>query len=98
MIVFFIMSFVLLFTLIYNKNSKLSTLLISICFSFFYLYIITEILSVLNRISVKTIAISWMMYDVLLIILNMVKMHKNKIDLKASIQKINIMQIIQSIP
>ena len=98
MIVFLIISFILLFTLFLDKNNnKFNSLLMSISFSFFYLYIITEVLSILNKISVKAIAISWIIYDVLLIILNIVKIYNNKIDLKANIQKINIKQIIKQI-
>ena len=91
-------SVILLYSLIKNKDNKFSSLVLSICISFAFLYGITEILSLFNAISEMTIKCSWIVFNIFILVLCAIKAYKNKfefkINVKECVKKVNLIKLL----
>ena len=92
----------LIFYIIKNDKNKFQSFLISICLTFSYLYVVTEVLSLFSMISEVSIKISWSLFLACLLFISIIKFIKNrhkkendiKIHLKDIVKKVKFAYII----
>ena len=94
----------LIFNIIKKEKNNFSVFLLSICLTFIYLYVVTEVLSLFNSVTEINIKFSWIIFLILLAIINIFKIikknkkdnsnNKNKINLKEKLNQISFWHIL----
>lgn len=86
----------LIFYIIKNDKNKFQSFLISICLTFSYLYVATEVLSLFKLISEVSIKISWSLFLACLLFISIIKFTKNR-NKKENIKKIQLKDIVKKV-